>query len=108
MMFTKPTHDPGVNDMKASILLLIAAAASTIALAATELTEAEVRKVDLDTGKVTLQHGAIKNLDMPPMTMVFQVKEPEMALRLKTGDKVKFSAEKIAGKLTITHIEPAK
>lgn len=94
--------------MKSRILLLIAAAVSTAALAATELTEAEVRKVDLDTHKLTLKHGEIRNLEMPPMTMVFQVKDPAMALQVKAGDKVKFSAEKIGGKITITHIEAAK
>jgi Cu(I)/Ag(I) efflux system periplasmic protein CusF len=94
--------------MKTRILLLIAALASTAALAAAELSEAEVRKVDLEAGKITLKHGEIRNLDMGPMTMAFQVKEPEMARRVKVGDKVRFSAEKIGGKLTITHIEPAK
>lgn len=94
--------------MKSRMLALIAVLATTAALAAPELTEAEVRKVDLETNKVTLKHGEIKNLEMPPMTMVFQVKEPEMARALKAGDKVKFSAEKIGGKLTIVHIEPAK
>jgi len=94
--------------MKTRILLLIAALASATALAAADLSEAEVRKVDLDTGKVTLKHGEIKNLEMGPMTMVFQVKEPEMARRVKAGDKVRFSAEKVGGKLTITHIELAK
>ena len=94
--------------MKTRILLLIAALASATALAAADLSEAEVRKVDLDTGKVTLKHGEIKNLEMGPMTMVFQVKEPEMARRVKAGDKVRFSAEKVGGKLTITHIERAK
>jgi Cu(I)/Ag(I) efflux system protein CusF len=93
--------------MKFRILMTLAAVASTLALAATDLTEAEVRKVDLDTNKVTLKHGEIRNLDMPPMTMVFQVKEPEMARQVKAGDKVRFSAEKIGGRLTITHIEPA-
>ena len=94
--------------MKARNFFLAAALACTLARAATELTEAEVRKVDLDTNKVTLRHGEIRNLEMPPMTMVFQVKEPEMARGLKPGDKVKFSAEKVGGKLTIVHIEPAK
>ncbi|APV50374.1 RND transporter [Betaproteobacteria bacterium GR16-43] len=94
--------------MKSRILALVAAMTATVAFAAMELTEAEVRKVDLDTNKVTLKHGEIKNLEMPPMTMVFQVKEPEMARALKAGDKVMFSAEKVGGKLTIVHIEPVK
>jgi Cu/Ag efflux protein CusF len=33
--------------------------------------DGEVRKSDKETGKITLRHGEIKHLDMPPMTMVF-------------------------------------
>jgi Cu(I)/Ag(I) efflux system protein CusF len=33
--------------------------------------EGEIRKIDLKTGKVTLKHGYIPSLDMPPMTMGF-------------------------------------
>ncbi len=29
------------------------------------MTDGEVKKVDLDNGKITLKHGDIKNLDMP-------------------------------------------
>lgn len=42
---------------------------------ATEFTEAEVRKVDKENKKVTLKHGEIKSLDMPAMTMVFQLND---------------------------------
>ena len=97
-----------IREMKNPIVLAIAALASATALAAVELSEAEVRKVDLETNKVTLKHGEIRNLDMGPMTMAFHVKEPEMARKVKAGDRVRFGAEKIGGKLTITHIEPAK
>ncbi len=45
---------------------------------------------------------------MPPMTMVFQVKDPAMLDKLSAGDKVKFSAEKIGGAYTVTGIEMAK
>ena len=38
------------------------------------MADAEIRKIDLENKKVTLKHGEIKNLDMPGMTMVFQVK----------------------------------
>ena len=57
--------------------------------------EAEVRKVDKEAGKVTLKHGEIRNLDMPPMTMVFQVKDAAMLEKVKVGDKVtvKFAEE---------------
>ena len=48
-----------------------------------DMTEAEVRKVDMDNKKITLKHGDIKNLDMPGMTMVFQVKYPAMLDKVK-------------------------
>jgi Cu/Ag efflux protein CusF len=86
---------------------LLAAAAPALALADKHLAEAEVRKVDLDAKKITLKHGEIRNLDMPPMTMVFQVKDPALLGKVKTGDKVKFAAEKVNGAYTVTSIEPA-
>lgn len=73
-----------------------------------DLTDGEVRKVDLDAGKVTLKHGEIKSLDMPAMTMVFVVKNRSALERLKAGDKVKFKAINDAGKFTVTEIESAK
>ena len=76
--------------------------------AAPEMTDGEVRKIDLDAGKLTLKHGDIKNLDMPGMTMVFLVKDKAMLDKLKTGDKVKFKAINDAGKFTVTEIQPAR
>lgn len=73
-----------------------------------ELTEGEVRKVDRDAQKITLKHGEIKNLDMPPMTMVFQVKDAVMLDAVKAGDKVRFSADKVGGAYTLTSIEKAQ
>ena len=70
-----------------------------------ETSEAEVRKVDLSAGKVTLRHGEIKNLGMPPMTMVFQVKDRAFLNGLKAGDSVKFTADKIKGAYTVLSIE---
>lgn len=72
----------------------------------TAFTEAEVRKVDKEAGKVTLKHGAIANLEMPPMTMVFRVKDPAMLDKLKAGDKVRFKAEKISGSYTVVVLAP--
>ena len=73
-----------------------------------DLTEGEIRKVDKDAGKITIKHGAIKNLDMPDMTMVFRVKEAGMIEQVKAGDKIRFSADKIDGQYTVTRIEVAK
>lgn len=59
-------------------------------------TEAEVRKINKDQGKVTLKHGDIKNLDMPGMTMIFKIKDPAMLNGIAPGDIVVTSLEKIA------------
>ena len=76
--------------------------------ASAAMTEGEVRKVDKDTKKLTIKHGPIQNLDMPGMTMVFQVKDPGMLDQAKVGDKVRFQAEKVGGAFIITHIEAAR
>ena len=76
--------------------------------AAVGLTEGEVRKVDKDTGKVTIKHGPLQNLGMPAMTMVFQVKDPAMLDQVKAGDKINFIAEKVGGQYTVTRVEAAK
>ena len=65
-------------------------AVSTAAVAA-DMAEAEVRKVDKQAKKITLKHGPIRNLDMPPMTMVFQVRDPALLDNVKQGDKVKIT-----------------
>lgn len=82
------------------------AAAATAGAA--DMTDAEVRKVDVEGGKITLKHGDIKNLDMPAMTMVFVVRDKSVLARLSAGDKVKFRATNDAGKLTVTEILSAK
>lgn len=67
-------------------------------------TEAEVRRIDRANGKVTLKHGYIKSIDMPPMTMVFSVKDPTQLEGLKVGDNVRFQLDPEPGQLRITHI----
>jgi Cu/Ag efflux protein CusF len=76
--------------------------------AATAMSDGEVRRVDKDAKKITLRHGPLANLDMPAMTMVFQVRDPAMLEQVRVGDKVKFVAEKTGGAFTITKIEPAQ
>ena len=86
----------------------VAPAASPAASASTgDLSDAEVRKVDREAKKLTLTHGEIKNLDMPGMTMRFQVRDPAMLDRVKPGDKIRFRAEKIGGAFTVTELQPA-
>jgi Cu/Ag efflux protein CusF len=75
---------------------------------ATEMSEGEVRKVDAENRKITLKHGPLKNLDMPAMTMVFQVTDVAMLNKVKAGDKVRFVAANPGGKLTVTEIRLAE
>lgn len=72
------------------------------------MSDGEIRKVDKGAGKITIKHGPIPNLDMPNMTMVFRAKDPAMLDQVKPGDKVRFSADKINGVITVTKIEPAQ
>ena len=70
-----------------------------------DMADAEVRKVDKDAKKVTLKHGPIKNLDMPPMTMVFQVRDEKLFDKLVSGEKIKFTAEQLQGAYVVTGVE---
>ncbi len=71
------------------------------------MVDGEVRKVDKDTGKITIKHSDIPNLKMMGMTMVFKAKDPAMLDQVKQGDKVKFTADRVDGTLTVTKIEVA-
>lgn len=87
--------------------LAVGTAACAAALAQA-LADGEVRKIDKENRKITLKHGEIKSLDMPPMTMAFQVSDPALLDKLKPGDKVQFNAVKNNGKLTVTEIKPVR
>lgn len=71
---------------------------SASGFAQTGKTEGEVRKVDRDTGKITLRHGPIAGeLEMPGMSMVFQVKDRSLLDTLTAGDKVAATISKENG-----------
>jgi Cu/Ag efflux protein CusF len=72
------------------------------------MTDGEVRKVDRETGKITIKHGDIKHLDMPGMTMVFTAKDKGLLTNLKPGDKVKFMVVNEGGKMVITDLQPVE
>lgn len=82
--------------------------ASAGALAQAAMTEGSVEKIDQAAGKITLNHGPIKNLDMDAMKMVFRVKEASMLDGLKVGQKIKFEADRVNGQITVTRIEKGK
>ena len=66
-------------------------------------TNAEVKKVDTEQGKITLKHGPIDNLGMPGMTMVFRA-DAEVLAKVKPGDSVRFKADKVDGAIKVTEL----
>lgn len=98
-------------------LLIFGAVASLISLSGVAGAEeakslpminGEVKKVDDSAGKITIKHDAITNLDMGAMTMVFKANDPGILKEVKAGDKIKFSADKVNGQLTVMMVQKAK
>lgn len=69
--------------------------------------DGEVTRIDKAAGKLTLRHGEIRELDMPPMTMVFRVLDPRLLEGLAVGDRVRFSADKRGGSYTVLSLVKA-
>ncbi len=80
-------------------------AAAAFAQSALPPVDGEVRKVDTDAKKITLRHGDIPNLEMTGMTMVFRVSDTALLAKVKAGDKVRFTADKIDGAITVMSLE---
>ncbi|MDR3015106.1 copper-binding protein [Delftia acidovorans] len=81
------------------------AAETAPAATSQDLSEGEVTRWDARTNKVTLRHGELRNLGMPPMTMVFQLRVASPEPALKAGDKVRFRAEQDQGAFVVTQLE---
>jgi Cu/Ag efflux protein CusF len=94
--------------MKHKFFAIAAAFALAGPVLAQALSDGEIRRVDKEAKKLTIKHGPIPNIGMESMTMVFHVKDPAMLDQVKSGDKVKFAADKIGGNYTVTKIEVVK
>ncbi len=100
--------------MKGIVAALMAALISAISPmnaaqaqpATKHLSEGEIRKLDKPGRKMVIKHGPLANLDMPPMTMEFSVKDAALLDKVKTGQKVRFRAEMVGGKVTVVALEP--
>lgn len=86
----------------ASALVVLASAAQAQSINGT------VKKIDDAQGKLTIDHGPIKNLDMEAMSMVFRAADPAMLKGLKAGDKIKFDADRVNGQITVTKLQKSK
>jgi Cu(I)/Ag(I) efflux system protein CusF len=94
----------------AATALALSLFASSAAFAQDAMVNGEVKKVDETAKKITLKHGAIKNLGMDEdgMTMVFRVQDPVMLKQVKVGDKAKFMAERGSDGIAITKLQKSK
>jgi len=90
------------------VIFLVALAIVSFAsrVQAAELTTGVVRKIDIENSKVTIRHEEIKHLDMPPMTMVFTVKNKTLLDKIQLGQIVKFGVVDEGGKFVITQLQP--
>lgn len=93
--------------MKTWTALVAAIVIPSAAIAQPPMTSGEVTKIDKAAARVTLKHGEIKHLDMPPMTMVFRAANPKLLDGVAVGDRVRFAAERVNGQYTVTALTKA-
>jgi len=94
--------------LKKSLLqcsLTFAAFGLSASALAQAMAEGVVRRIDLDNNKITIRHGDIKALDMPPMTMVFVAKQPAQLKNLAPGDEILFEAFEANGQYSVGKIQ---
>jgi Cu(I)/Ag(I) efflux system periplasmic protein CusF len=92
----------------AAALLLLGLPASE-SFAQAPLADGKVVKIDQAAGKITIQHGPLKQFDMDEsMTMVYRAVDPTMLAAVKPGDKIRFVPGRVNGQFTVTKIEKAR
>lgn len=69
-----------------------------------EWVSGEIRRLDPANARMTIKHEEIKSLDMPPMTMVFQVRDPRLFEGLAPQDVIEFQTITEGQKYVVTAI----
>lgn len=90
---------------KHSIILALVAMLFSGQVMAAEFTSGIVKKLDGKLMKVTIKHEELKKLEMPSMTMVFAVANEAMLAKLKVGEQIEFSADRVNGRLTVVEVK---
>ncbi|OWY11632.1 RND transporter [Thioclava sp. JM3] len=83
---------------------LLMTAGTAIAASDSAMSSGTVTKIDAKWNKITVDHGPLKNLDMPAMKMIFVLADPAMLEGLSEGAQINFVADRVNGKLTITEL----
>ncbi len=68
------------------------------------VTTGTVTKVDVGTGRVTINHGPMPHLGMPAMVMMFHA-DADILGQLSEGQNIEFVAQSVDGKLTVTDLK---
>jgi Cu/Ag efflux protein CusF len=99
-----------IRNVVVAVIATFAITLSGGVFADTELPQVigEVKKVKPDSGKITIKHEPIPNLDMPGMTMVFRTQEGTDISEYRKGDKVTFTVVEKDGKMMIVSIAKAE
>jgi len=84
----------------AGVLLVVLASA-----AQAQWANGEIRRIDAQNLRLTIKHGEIKALDMPPMTMVFYIKDPVLLQGLAVQDTIEFQASLEGVKYYLTEVK---
>ena len=89
----------GVKASAGVLLVVLASAAQA------QWANGEIRRIDAQNLRLTIKHGEIKALDMPPMTMVFYVKDPVLLQGLAVQDTIEFQASLEGTKYYLTEVK---
>lgn len=97
--------------MRNTVIVAAMVALFSLPLQAAEpapLSQGEVRKIDVGAQKITLRHGPIASIGMPPMTMVFEVEKPELLEGVSAGEKVNFQVQQQGSRYIVTELQVVK
>ena len=101
-------HDHTTAEGMAQHMQMMQMPAASGAAAKSAQASGEVRRIDLQNGKITLRHGPIPSLGMGAMTMNYRLADPKLVQSLKVGDKVRFTVEPRDGVDWVTQIDKAE
>ena len=87
---------------RAAVLVAALMAAPVMAQQATA--NGEVRRISTAEKKITIKHGAISELELPAMTLVYLIDE-DLLVGIAPGDLVKFTAERKEGDYVIINLK---
>lgn len=86
-------------------LLVATASLSAVVYAQQQTTiKGEVRRIDLDKGKIAIKQDAVSDFKLPAMTLMYEVNKG-LLNGVKAGDKVKFTATQQNNRYIINEIK---